>query len=1448
MSLLKTLKQDTSNAFSDAYASLVLGDDAGKSARFAWIAAPSAQGLGLTFLEVNGRPYVESVEPGSVAAEAGLLERDAIQFATAVSSASAIFKGRAKEHALECEAQGMRITYEELRLLLREGGFDPNQTAFLSTTENMKNETNNRQLSTLGGNQSRIPSTIRICLPTHKKHLTTTLEDEDEDMSQDSDNNTRGMPLQLQDTFAVAAANGLSLQKPVVFVVRRTRQRPNTLWNFRLDDECDFASSLIRRLAPTADMDMPSPDTWEELVHDGTDWLLGSGSILPPKEIHPPSERVTLANAATIASNNTSLDEGQSIPLDDYEQDRAAKLAHLRSRMAAETLLHERADDVEAATLRGMVQKAVGLAFVRASKVVLGVSVHGGSGIVIARLPDGTWSAPSAIGTWGLGLGLQFGLEVAEYIFILQTQESLEHFRRGHSFTIGGNVGAAVAGMGREAYGAASVGACFAMPGSRPMSPSTVVRREDEYDDNDSDPDRLPPHPSQQNFNHNSCSNEVMSSNFGIAPIVAYAKSQGLYIGVSLEGSRIFTRNDLNARAYKFTTGGAEVTASDILSGKVSTPPEAEDLYATLHSVEFTHEMALLPRPPEVLRQDSANAWYYDKSTLPTSGNNTNSSGRNERKNNRNSSSNADPFSFLKDLSREEVEECAEFETQFKKFMYGGVSVQRLLPQNEYSSQRHKNSKKNSTGKERRTLWLMLPEVGALRLGFVSKLSDNDIVGSSVSNKSSTQKANREQSTENYLHHSYMVNPPNNNNITDVGTVASEELTLDSTFQELKDNNTLPTSSNSIHAHGTVQLSSKHSVALTDVTLLSQEPNVPVRFNPEDQTEHLRVISIQDVSGTSLLFLANNFREAELLVCGLKLLLEQETARLGVRGGLPISALGGKAGEGAMSPTAARGFKENHFSSMSVFSSPRSTASATSLRQQQLHSSPSSRRNNSRNDSILNSGYSSSECNDDMSFTLNHYPYSSRGTGTVGSNGSGADLLLLTGRHASLPEGRKNWGEMPSRDYLRGQAGQGGGGGGLPNYVHGQVLVREIATDVQLPLPLPLCRVLLLDSSSPVIGQWESDRGDNNFSKSDWTFPLATPRELENHDSEHQLIASGSMMGAHRTTTFDRVRNGNFLRLSETQIIDSDDSEKLAFTVSERSPRRGFSIKVRIQLRASQENSCEASVLGEIRPVGKNMSNQAAVHKAFLLVLKEIKERYGTEGGGLMAGFLAVVNSLPKSEIRQTTKSSSPILTSSSQRSSPTTKATTKDVSFSPFPRTEPPSNQSRSSSRSDMSSEGASHGGGGSSVNSSSHFQSGLVSLDDMINKERTASAQQQQQASVRSPTPILARNSTPDTNRVSKKQQRDVTILKDEQPPLVMDQSQSKTIEVKPLPKIRLSLMPSPREEDEEKVDDDEDNEAILKRKKKRRSSRRRYYATEADPDDPATKDLEKEDLFEL
>ena len=80
--------------------------------------------------------------------------------------------------------------------------------------------------------------------------------------------------------------------------------------------------------------------------------------------------------------------------------------------------------DIEASTIRGMIKLAVGLGFVQLSKVVVGVSLQGGSSILISRLPDGTWS----MGVYGLGVKLQFGLEVCDFVLIIHTREGIEHF------------------------------------------------------------------------------------------------------------------------------------------------------------------------------------------------------------------------------------------------------------------------------------------------------------------------------------------------------------------------------------------------------------------------------------------------------------------------------------------------------------------------------------------------------------------------------------------------------------------------------------------------------------------------------------------------------------------------------------------------------------------------------------------------------------------------------------------------------------------------------------------------------------------------------------------------------------------------------------------------------------------------------------------------------------
>ena len=61
------------------------------------------------------------------------------------------------------------------------------------------------------------------------------------------------------------------------------------------------------------------------------------------------------------------------------------------------------------------------------------------------------------------------------------------------------------------------------------------------------------------------------------AAMYSYSRTQGLFAGISLEGTVIGTRNEVNAAYY-----GKPVEARDILAGKVRPPASAQSLLAVL--------------------------------------------------------------------------------------------------------------------------------------------------------------------------------------------------------------------------------------------------------------------------------------------------------------------------------------------------------------------------------------------------------------------------------------------------------------------------------------------------------------------------------------------------------------------------------------------------------------------------------------------------------------------------------------------------------------------------------------------------------------------------------------------------------------------------------------------------------------------------------------------------
>jgi lipid-binding SYLF domain-containing protein len=172
----------------------------------------------------------------------------------------------------------------------------------------------------------------------------------------------------------------------------------------------------------------------------------------------------------------------------------------------------------ESAIPPAVLRDAKGLAILTVTKAGFIVSGRGGTGVVVARTQNG-WSGPSAIGTGGVGVGFQAGVQVSEYVIVLNTQEAVNAFAKGRNVTLGGNLSAAIGPIGRSAEAS--------------VTPQ--------------------------------------------AAIYTYSRNQGIFAGVSLEGTVIATRYEANELYY-----GKPVFPQDILAGEVKPPASAQKLHDVL--------------------------------------------------------------------------------------------------------------------------------------------------------------------------------------------------------------------------------------------------------------------------------------------------------------------------------------------------------------------------------------------------------------------------------------------------------------------------------------------------------------------------------------------------------------------------------------------------------------------------------------------------------------------------------------------------------------------------------------------------------------------------------------------------------------------------------------------------------------------------------------------------
>lgn len=189
-----------------------------------------------------------------------------------------------------------------------------------------------------------------------------------------------------------------------------------------------------------------------------------------------------------------------------------------------------------------LLEDAKGVAIMTIAKGGFGVAgVEFGTGLVVARLGDNQqWSAPCAIGMFGMSWGALVGAQVSDHVFLLMTDAAVElMFAKNGNVQLGADIGVAVGPLGRALE--ADFGAA---PGA-------------------------------------------------VAPIYTYSLSKGLYAGISLDGKVIVKRDRVNEKFY-----GREVTGAQILTGEIPSPPAARPLYDALqrcHVYARNNEKSLSP-------------------------------------------------------------------------------------------------------------------------------------------------------------------------------------------------------------------------------------------------------------------------------------------------------------------------------------------------------------------------------------------------------------------------------------------------------------------------------------------------------------------------------------------------------------------------------------------------------------------------------------------------------------------------------------------------------------------------------------------------------------------------------------------------------------------------------------------------------------------------------------
>lgn len=202
-----------------------------------------------------------------------------------------------------------------------------------------------------------------------------------------------------------------------------------------------------------------------------------------------------------------------------------------------------------------VISRALGLAIFTTLRAGFQFSGATGSGILVARLPNGSWGPPSAIQVHSVGGGFQIGLDIYDCVCVINTKEALAAFTKTRA-SLGSDL-AVVAGP-YGAGGAIDFGAAV---------DDRSAKREKAAASPGPEPDTLSAKPQSQTLQPGEEPAKGKRSSLSASafkPVFSYVKSRGFYAGIQVDGTVVVERKDANAAFY-----GAQVSVDDIIQGRV---------------------------------------------------------------------------------------------------------------------------------------------------------------------------------------------------------------------------------------------------------------------------------------------------------------------------------------------------------------------------------------------------------------------------------------------------------------------------------------------------------------------------------------------------------------------------------------------------------------------------------------------------------------------------------------------------------------------------------------------------------------------------------------------------------------------------------------------------------------------------------------------------------------